>query len=60
MAGRVTDEPWSQLATRVPKNLHRRLKLHCVTQETTVMDFVVQAIAEKLGRKARPSKKSAD
>ncbi len=50
------DEPWTQLATRIPKELHRRLKLHCVTNEIAVQDFVVEAIEEKLGRKARPKK----
>jgi len=54
-----TDEPIAQLATRIPKDLHRRLKLHCVTHDTSVMDFVTQAIEEKLGRKARPKKGTA-
>jgi predicted HicB family RNase H-like nuclease len=49
-------EPWDQLATRIPKDLHRRLKLHCVTYDTSVMHFVVEAIEEKLGRKSRPKK----
>ena len=49
-------EAWTQLATRIPKELHRRLKLHCVTHDTSVMDFVVEAIEEKLGRKTRPKK----
>ena len=44
-------EAWTQLATRIPKELHRRLKLHCVTLEIAVMEFVVEAIEEKLGRK---------
>ncbi len=35
---------WTQLATRIPKELHRRLKLHCVTREIAVQEFVVQAI----------------
>src|SRR6266481_519680 len=39
-----TDEPIAQLATRIPKELHRRLKLHCVTHEIAVQDFVTQAI----------------
>ena len=51
--------PWTQLATRIPKELHRRLKLHCVTHDTSVMDFVVEAIEEKLGRKTRPKKGTA-
>jgi len=52
-----TDEPWTQLATRIPKELHRKLKWYCVTNEIAVMQFVVAAIEEKLGRKAS-SKKS--
>jgi len=45
------DEPIAQLATRIPKDLHRRLKLYCVTHEIAVQDFVTQAIEEKLGRR---------
>ena len=45
------DEPVAQLATRIPKELHRRLKLHCVTNDIAVMEFVVEALEEKLGRK---------
>jgi predicted HicB family RNase H-like nuclease len=41
---------WVQLSTRIPKSLHRELKLHCVTAETSVMDFVVKALEEKLAR----------
>ena len=37
-----TEEVWTQLATRIPKELHRRLKLHCVTHHTSVMDFVTE------------------
>ncbi len=44
------DVPWVQLATRIPKTLHRQLKLHCVTTDTSVMDFVVQSLEEKLGK----------
>ena len=46
-----TEEVWTQLATRIPKELHRQLKLHCVTNDIAVMEFVVEAIEEKLGRK---------
>ena len=45
------EEVWTQLATRIPKELHRRLKVHCVTHDTSVMDFVVAALKEKLARK---------
>ena len=51
-----TEEPLTQLATRIPKELHRRLKLHCVTHEIALQDFVTQAIQEKLGRKTRPKR----
>jgi len=51
-----TEEPLTQLATRIPKELHRRLKLHCVTHDTSVMEFVTKAIEEKLGRKAGSKK----
>ncbi len=51
-----TEEVWTQLATRIPKELHRRLKLHCVTHDIALMHFVVEAIEEKLGRKAGAKK----
>jgi len=53
-------EAWTQLATRIPKELHRRLKLHCVTNDIAVMEFVVEAIEEKLGRKPRPKKRATE
>ena len=53
------EEVWTQLATRIPKELHRRLKLHCVTHEIALMHFVVGAIEEKLGQKTRPKKGTA-
>ena len=51
-----SEEPWTQLATRIPKELHRRLKLHCVTHEIVLMQFVTEAIEEKLGRKVGSKK----
>ena len=47
-----TGEVWVQLATRIPKALHRELKLHCVRTDVSVMEFVVKALEEKLGREA--------
>ena len=47
MAG-TEDVVWVQLATRIPKLLHRELRLHCVTTETSIMDFVTNAIQERL------------
>lgn len=43
-------EVWVQLATRIPKSLHRELKLHCVKSDVSVMEFVVKALEEKLSR----------
>ena len=51
MARETTEEVLTQLATRIPKDLHRRLKLYCVTNDIALMHFVVEAIEEKLGRK---------
>ena len=56
MARETTEEVLTRLATRIPKELHRRLKLHCVTHEIAVQDFVTQAIEGKLGRKAGSKK----
>jgi hypothetical protein len=42
------DEPVAQLATRIPKELHRRLKTYCVTHDIAVKHFVVEAIEEEL------------
>ena len=47
------EEIWTQLATRIPKELHRRLKLYCVHADTSVMEFVVAALKEKLARQGR-------
>jgi predicted HicB family RNase H-like nuclease len=52
------EEPWTQLATRIPKELHRRLRLHCVAHDVALMYFVTAAIEEKLGRKTRAKKSS--
>ncbi len=50
------EEVWTQLATRIPKELHRRLKLYCVTHEIAVQDFVTEAIEEKFRRKTARKK----
>jgi len=46
-------EVWVQLATRIPKRLHRELKLYCVKSDVSVMDFVVSALEDKLQRETR-------
>jgi len=52
-----TGEVWVQLATRIPKVLHRELKLHCVRTDVSVMEFVVKALEEKLSREAGRSER---
>jgi hypothetical protein len=47
---KVTKEGWDQLATRIPRVLHRELKLYCVQTDTSVMNFVVAALRERLAR----------
>jgi predicted HicB family RNase H-like nuclease len=47
------DDAVVQLATRIPKELHRRLKLHCVTNDLSLMDFVVAALEERLAREGK-------
>jgi hypothetical protein len=62
------EEPRTQLATRIPKELHRRLRLYCVTHagrpsaarsaDLVLMQFVAAAIEEKLARlRGAPAKR---
>ena len=44
------DESLMQLATRIPRELQLRLKVHCVESETTLTDFTRSAILELLER----------
>jgi len=55
----ANEEVWVQLATRIPKALHRELKVHCVRAEESVMAFVVKALTEKLQRDGGVSASSA-
>jgi hypothetical protein len=50
---RNDDEAWVQLATRIPKPLHRALRLHCVTTGDTMLSFVVEALEAKLAKGGR-------
>lgn len=52
-------EVWVQLATRIPKQLHRELKLYCVKSDVSVMDFVVSALEDKLHRETRSGRRRA-
>ena len=44
--------------TGIPQELHHRLRLYCVMHDVVLMDFVVAAIEEKLGRKRGPKKRT--
>jgi len=50
------EEPWTQLATRIPKDLHRELKLYCVQADVKLMHFVVAALREKLAPRKRAAR----
>src|SRR4029453_14967177 len=52
--GNMTDqnEARVKLATRIPRRLHREMKLHCVSNEVSLMAFVVDALREKLASAA--------
>jgi predicted HicB family RNase H-like nuclease len=52
-------EVWVQLATRIPKQLHRELKLYCVKSDVSVMEFVVSALQDKLARGGRERRRKA-
>jgi len=54
---RSTQDTSVQLATRVPKNLHRALRLYCVRAGVSLMEFVMQALEEKLAREARQNRR---
>jgi hypothetical protein len=51
-------EPWTQFSTRIPKDLHHRLRVYCVTHGLVLMHFVAVAIEEKLGRKRGAKKRT--
>ena len=53
------DEVLIQLATRIPKALHREIKLHCVSSDISVMDFVALALEDMLLRKPQAAKRRA-
>ena len=47
------DDVLIQLATRIPKALHREIKLHCVASGISVMEFVAAALEDKLRKTTR-------
>ncbi len=47
------DDNRIQLATRIPARLHRAIRLHCVGDGTTVMEFVTAGLKDRLKRVRR-------
>ncbi len=50
------DDVLIQLATRIPKTLHREIKLHCVSSGISVMEFVAAALEDRLRKNAAKRK----
>ena len=50
MVRRVMEGPLVQLAVRVPKPLHHEVKLHCVENGLSMMDFIVAALEDRFLR----------
>ena len=46
-------EDMIQLATRIPARLHRAIRMHCVQDDTSVMEFVAEALQERLKKTQR-------
>ncbi|MBU2516233.1 MAG: hypothetical protein KKB57_01500 [Proteobacteria bacterium] len=46
----MKDEPVSTLGVRIPKSLHKRLKLFCVEYDLEIQKFVAEAIEDKLNK----------
>ena len=53
------DDVLIQLATRIPKGLHREIKLFCVHNSISVMEFVAAALEEKLHKTSRNARRSS-
>jgi hypothetical protein len=45
-----------QLATRVPKGLHRGAMLACIEEDRTLQEWIAEALAEHLARCQRPNR----
>jgi hypothetical protein len=45
-----------QLVTRIPYDLRHRAKIHCVQHDTTLTQFVIDAIRERLDVKPQAAK----
>ena len=50
MRGGGLEQPSVTLATRVPKELRRAVKIHCTDRRVQVQQFVIEAIEERLAK----------
>ena len=53
------DDVLIQLATRIPRSLHREIKLYCVANGISVMEFVASALETKLRRSGKTTRRAA-
>jgi predicted HicB family RNase H-like nuclease len=53
------DDILIQLATRIPKSLHRQIKLFCVQHGISVMQFVSAALEDKIRRSGRTARRAS-
>lgn len=51
---------FTQLATRIPKVLHKAIKLYCAgsSDDESMMEFVVAALEDRLAAKTQPVKRA--
>jgi hypothetical protein len=50
MAVEDKEEVWVHIATWLPASLRRQVGLHCLKSDTTMMEFLVAALREKLAK----------
>ena len=51
--GRVKDEALVAVGARIPPDLHRQVRVHCIQRQVRVQDFINAAIRERLVREQR-------
>lgn len=58
MADTTDNVVHTQLTTRIPKELHRAVKMHTTRTDQSVMGFVVKALVAQLGQERVASAKA--
>ena len=48
------DSPTRQIHVRLPRELHRRLRIRCAELDVTIQDYVVRALEQKLAVSTHP------